>query len=116
MLSAASAPCALALLAALALGAAAEPHGDDAGAEGVPHHTRTEPDGSGHHTGALEALAELRDEPVMLEPSAGHHYKPRPPDKAARPLTRWERRGAFVTPEEDRLACCWFAATKRMNA
>ena len=62
------------------------------------------------HVAALEALAELRDEPVMLNPSQKHHYKAPPPDKQVRPLTRWEARGGFLTPDEDRLACAVFGA------
>ena len=56
----------------------------------------------------LEALAELRDEPVMLNPSTSHHYKPPPPKRQVRPLTRWEPRGGFLTPAEERLACAGF--------
>jgi hypothetical protein len=41
------------------------------------------------HVLAMEALADLRDEPVMLnpDPSHKHHYKTPPPDKRVRPLT-----------------------------
>ena len=57
---------------------------------------------------ALEALAELRDEPVMLNPTLSHHYKPPPPKRTVRPLGRWEPRGGFLTAEEERLACSVF--------
>ena len=57
---------------------------------------------------ALEALAELRDEPVMLNPTLSHHYKPPPPQRTVRPLSRWEPRGGFLTAEEERLACSFF--------
>ncbi len=57
---------------------------------------------------ALEALAELRDEPVMLNPSLSHHYKPPPPQRIVRALGRWEPRGGFLTPDEERVACAGF--------
>lgn len=56
----------------------------------------------------LEELARLRDEPVMLNPSLNHHYKPPPPDRKVRPLGRWEPRGGFLTPHEERVICAGF--------
>ena len=69
------------------------------------------PAGSDNHqlsSDALEALAELRDEPVMLNPSVSHHYKPPPPKRKVRPLGRWEPRGGFLSPEEEQIACAGF--------